>query len=224
MSKIFTNLIYATAFSLTIMATIYSFINDQIYVTIESAIFSLVIIYVFLTLDKNNKLTTENNSLKHLSTTDQLTGLYNRNKIEETFNYEKKQAIRYHTDLSLILMDLDHFKNINDNHGHNIGDVYLQEISRELKDIFRETDVIGRWGGEEFLILLPKTDLQTTQEIAERLRRDIEQKLFAGLEHHTASFGISVLNNNETLSSLVDRADKALYSVKENGRNGVKVA
>ena len=206
MSKmLITNLIFGFGLLLTITASIYGYIQNEILISIESTVLFLTIIFLFSHLKKYratislhnnhlkkiNELTQENKNLKLISSTDQLTGLCNRNKIEETFIYEKKQALRYHTDLSLIIMDLDHFKSLNDSHGHNTGDTFLKEISQELISIFRDTDVIGRWGGEEFLILLPKTNLETAQEIAERLRQSIEKKVFAGIEDKTASFGVA---------------------------------
>lgn len=170
---------------------------------------------------RTQKLEEEKESFKILSSTDSLTGLYNRMKIEELFNYEQKQSLRYNSELSLILMDLDYFKSVNDTYGHNAGDNFLKEIALELKFLLRDTDIIGRWGGEEFLILLPKTDLETAHRLAQELRKNIQNNVFSGISDNTASFGVAVLHHCETLNCFINRADKALYIAKANGRNSV---
>ncbi len=173
---------------------------------------------------ENTKLIEENKILTQMSTIDNLTGLYNRFYIKETFEYEKRQANRYETELSIVMIDVDDFKSVNDTYGHNEGDYFLKTISEELKKVFRDTDVVGRWGGEEFLVLLPKTTIDDAYVIAERLRKQIESKLFPHIGSKTASFGITKLHENDTLDIAIGRADKALYYAKENGRNQVKIA
>lgn len=172
----------------------------------------------------NNELTKEKAVLQQLSSRDSLTGLFNRFKLEESFEYEQKQSRRYNTELSVILMDIDDFKSVNDTYGHNVGDIFLKEIAEILKTSFRDVDTVGRWGGEEFLILLPKTNLVDSKQIAEEVRKKIELYPFAEIGNKTASFGVATYSNNESLSILLNRADKALYSAKENGRNRVEVA
>lgn len=172
----------------------------------------------------NTKLIEENKILKQMSTTDDLTGLYNRFYIKQTFEYEKRQANRYETELSIVIMDVDDFKAVNDIYGHNEGDFFLRTISKELKKVFRDTDVVGRWGGEEFIILLPKTTIDDAYVITERLRKQIESKLFQLIGSKTASFGITKLQKYDTLDIAIARADKALYYAKKNGRNQVKIA
>mgnify|MGYP000234371676 CR=1 FL=1 len=172
----------------------------------------------------NNELTKEKLILQGLSSRDSLTGLFNRFKLEEAFEYEQKQSNRYETDLSIIMIDIDDFKSVNDTYGHNIGDVFLKEIAEILKTSFRDVDTVGRWGGEEFLILLPKTNLEDSKKIAEKVRKEIELYKFTEIGNKTASFGVATHSNNESLSSLLNRADKALYAAKENGRNRVEVA
>lgn len=172
----------------------------------------------------NKELTKEKSVLQKLSSRDSLTGLFNRFKLEESFEYEQKQSRRYNTELSIILMDIDDFKSVNDTYGHNVGDIFLKEIAEILKKSFRDVDTVGRWGGEEFLILLPKTNLADSQQIAEEVRKKIELYPFREIGNKTASFGVATLSNNESLSNLLNRADKALYLAKENGRNRVEVA
>jgi len=142
----------------------------------------------------------------------------------ETFLYEQKQSARHGDLLSIILMDLDYFKSVNDTYGHNRGDIFLQEIANLLRSIFRSTDVIGRWGGEEFLIVLPKTDLNTAQELALKLRDRVQEAEFTDIGKRTSSCGVATLLHNESLASLVQRADLALYLAKDNGRNRVEIA
>jgi diguanylate cyclase (GGDEF)-like protein len=172
----------------------------------------------------NNQLKEEKRALKIISMTDKLTGLHNRIKLEETFEYEKRQAKRYKTELSIVMMDLDYFKAVNDTYGHNAGDIFLKAIAMSLKKIFRETDVIGRWGGEEFLVLLPKTDIKDAYVIVERLRKQIEDENFETIGKKTASFGVTKLHEDDTLDVAIGRADRALYYAKENGRNQVTLA
>ena len=158
----------------------------------------------------NNELTKEKLVLQQLSSRDSLTGLFNRFKLEESFEYELKQSRRYNTELSVILMDIDDFKSVNDNYGHNVGDIFLKEIAEILKTSFRDVDTVGRWGGEEFLILLPKTNLEDSKQIAEEVRKKIELYSFTEINNRTASFGVATHSNNESLSTLLNRADKAL--------------
>lgn len=171
----------------------------------------------------NNELTKEKMVLKQLSSRDSLTGLFNRFKLEESFKYEQTQSKCSKADLSVIIIDLDDFKSVNDTYGHNVGDKFLMEIAEILQTSFRDVDTVGRWGGEEFLILLPKTNLENSQELAEQVRKKIERYPFTEIGHRTASFGVATLRNNESLSNLLSRADQALYSAKANGRNRVEL-
>ncbi len=173
--------------------------------------------------EENSKLKLEKEVLLKRSTTDALTGLYNRIKIQEIFLYEQQQFINYGDELSVILMDLDNFKSINDTYGHNTGDKYLKHLSKTLTEFFRTVDIIGRWGGEEFIILLPKTSLLEAKSRALRLRNIIKDIDCPKLGSRTASFGLTTLMNADTLSSFVGRADDALLSAKANGKDRVEV-
>ena len=173
---------------------------------------------------ENNELKLEKEALAKMSMTDPLTGLYNRVKVEETFLYEQKQSIRHDDSLSIILMDLDHFKLVNDSYGHNTGDIFLKEIATLLKELFRSSDVIARWGGEEFLIVLPKTNLNIAQELALKLKDRVQETEFTDIGKRTSSCGVATLLQNESLASVVQRADSALYLAKDNGRNRIEVA
>lgn len=172
---------------------------------------------------ENSLLKAEREVLLKKSFTDPLTSLYNRNKIQEIFLYAQQQFIDHGAQLSVILIDLDNFKQINDSHGHNTGDKYLQELAGTLSDSLHTEDIIGRWGGEEFIILLQKTSLEQTKEIALRLREIIKNIHCPKLGTRTASFGLSTLMSNDTLSTFVGRADKALLQAKVNGKDRVEV-
>ncbi len=162
-----------------------------------------------------------------LARTDALTGLANRRAFDETAQMEIQRAQRYGTPLTLILTDLDHFKAINDCYGHDAGDRVLQEFARILTSSMRTVDLVGRWGGEEFAILMPGTDLEEARQAAERMRKEVEQAeiQFATCScRFTASFGVAAfLSDMPTLDSLLGRADLALYRAKRHGRNRVEV-
>ena len=154
---------------------------------------------------------------------DQLTTLYNRYKIENVIALELERTLRHKTPFSVILVDIDHFKPINDTHGHSVGDTVLQEFSQVLINNARNLDSIGRWGGEEFIIILPETNKIGASTLAEKLRKSIEAQDFHNDLRITASFGVSAHEDLETFQSLLERTDKALYSSKQNGRNRITV-
>lgn len=166
---------------------------------------------------------TDKKKVETLSITDHLTGLYNRLKLDDVLNYEIAQSTRYATQFSIILVDIDHFKSINDNHGHLVGDQVIKEISVLLKSNARETDTIGRWGGEEFLIILPHTGIKDARQYAEKIRESVDTHVFPVVKHITSSFGVSEFKNGDTVDALVSRADEALYRAKSMGRNRVEV-
>ena len=174
--------------------------------------------------EENTMLKLEKEVLLKRSTTDALTSLYNRTKIQEIFLYEQQQFILYGDQLSVILMDLDDFKFINDTHGHNIGDKYLKTLAQTLGKFFRTVDIIGRWGGEEFIVLLPKTSLSEAKARALGFRNIIKEMDCPTLGERTASFGVTTLIENDTLSTFVGRADEALLRAKEKGKDRVEVS
>lgn len=159
--------------------------------------------------------------VEELSITDKLTGLYNRFKIESVFTEEINRYKRYNEVFSVIIADIDNFKSINDTHGHDIGDITLVDLAKILKLKSRATDIVGRWGGEEFLLVLPQTDIDDAVILAENLRREIESFDFYKIKHCTASFGVSSFTDNDSIQSLVKRADTALYDAKKSGKNKV---
>ncbi|MDO9208386.1 MAG: PAS domain S-box protein [Sulfuricurvum sp.] len=164
---------------------------------------------------------TDKKRIEELSVTDRLTGLYNRLKLDEVFMYELVQSKRFHAPLSIILLDIDHFKHVNDTYGHQVGDQVLQHIANILRSIGRQADTIGRWGGEEFLIVLPQTDRDGAIKMGEKIRLAVEDYSFPVIGKKTASFGIAEFHEEDNESTLVERADRALYRAKNEGRNRV---
>lgn len=170
------------------------------------------------------KLRTLNRKLAKLAITDSLTGLYNRLKLEEVLDYEALRAARSGQPFSVVLIDVDNFKQVNDQHGHQTGDRLLIEVSGILRASTRATDFAGRWGGEEFLIVCPATDADGARQLSENLRQAIEKHRFPVIERKTASFGVACFRQGDTVSEIVSRADAALYAAKAGGRNRVETA
>lgn len=160
--------------------------------------------------------------LKRLALTDSLTGVANRLNFNTTLDKEIERVKRYEQDLSIIMFDIDHFKSFNDTYGHDAGDLILIELAEIINKIIRSTDLFARWGGEEFILLLPNTSLQEAHAVAEKLRSVIEQHPFSGGRKVTSSFGVCQFDK-EDADSLLKRVDVALYESKEFGRNRVTV-
>jgi polar amino acid transport system substrate-binding protein len=156
-----------------------------------------------------------------LSLTDTLTGISNRLYIDQFLEEEIQRSQRYGNDLSIILIDIDNFKSVNDQYGHIIGDKVLIDMAGIISPMIRKTDVFGRWGGEEFLIICTETDLNTAVKIAEGIRAKIDAYDFKEVGSKTVSMGVTAFIPNDTIVSIVSRADKALYSAKKNGKNRV---
>lgn len=172
---------------------------------------------------RTRELELSNQKLQTLASTDALTKLFNRAKLDESIQNEINRAQRFKHSLGLILLDIDHFKHTNDTYGHDIGDKVLQEFSDILKQYTRDTDIVGRWGGEEFLIICPETDLEGLKKLAQGLRDKIEKYPFSIVKHKTSSFGLTLYQEGNDLKDLVKKADQALYSAKEKGRNRIEI-
>jgi diguanylate cyclase (GGDEF)-like protein len=165
--------------------------------------------------------------LTHLATTDPLTGLHNRRSMTDLATYEIVQRKRHGDPLSVVLADVDHFKQINDRHGHEVGDAVLAALSLALREAVREQDSIARWGGEEFLILMPQASLEQARMVADRLREQVSQMAFqAGGQPLTVTMtlGVSGHRMDEALDQVISRADTALYQGKRDGRDQVVTA
>jgi len=167
-------------------------------------------------------LALKNEELEEIAIRDKLTGLYNRRKLDESFAIEVSRAERYDRPLSVIMVDVDFFKAVNDTHGHPVGDAVLVETAERLLAALRTSDIPGRWGGEEFLIICPETPLEIAVQLAERLRIDYEQSEFPVVGRLTASFGVSAHHAGQRVDDILLGADEALYRAKKNGRNGVE--
>ena len=162
--------------------------------------------------------------LKRLATTDTLTGLCNRRRFNELLEQEATRARRYHTPLSLIMFDLDYFKNINDTYGHAVGDQVLQAVANVIRANVRATDWVGRWGGEEFMVLCPEATEKDAVGTAEKLRVLLENHAFEAVTTITISCGVTRFRAPDSVDTFVSRADDALYKAKDKGRNIVAIA
>ncbi len=165
--------------------------------------------------------------LEALATTDRLTGLTARQMFDVLFNQAYKANLRRRTALSVILIDIDHFKQVNDTYGHPAGDQVLRGVADALNEVVRGDEVIFRWGGEEFLVLLSDCSLEQAQRTAERFRARIEElTLYRGDTSLkvTISLGAAQMHDGETVDTLISRADKALYKAKNSGRNQIQIA
>lgn len=193
-------------------------------------IFNLTVVFgmfAYLALFYVTTVTRAHKGLARMATTDSLTGLFNRRHIIALTEKELARHHRRPSNLTFLLMDVDHFKQINDRYGHDLGDRVLGAVSQVLREQMREQDFIGRWGGEEFLAILPATDIEQAAATAERIRLKIEQLVVAvdGKKISvTLSIGISQYRSEELLSSAIARADEALYKGKAGGRNRVELA
>jgi diguanylate cyclase (GGDEF)-like protein len=156
---------------------------------------------------------------QRLAMTDALTGLANRRHGEQTMRRELARAQRYSTKLCLALLDIDYFKSINDSQGHGVGDEVLMGVGRTIMSCIRESDFAARWGGEEFLLLMPNTDLEGAVVCCERIRAGVAGRVSCAGKPVTISIGISLHNPGEAVEVTVARADQKLYEAKNTGRN-----
>lgn len=161
-------------------------------------------------------------ALERLSVTDHLTQIFNRLKFENVLETEIQRAKRHNRTFSLIIFDIDHFKNINDSFGHEVGDNVLRKLTKIISVHIRAIDIFARWGGEEFIILIVENNIEDAKSFAEKLRRDVESTGFDS-GRLTCSFGVTEYIENDDTSTIIRRADMALYEAKRNGRNLVCV-
>jgi len=182
-----------------------------------------------LLTEKNNELEEKNLELEkkireveYLSVTDTLTTIGNRRKFEHNLEKEISRVKRYSHSLSLVMFDIDYFKQINDKQGHEMGDHILHQLSMVIKNQLRENDCFARWGGEEFILTLPETNLFQAKLIAEKLRELVNQIEFKDNLFITCSFGVTEYKSDESKNDLFVRVDNALYQAKELGRNRVE--
>lgn len=158
-----------------------------------------------------------------LATTDSLTGIANRREFTAILMRAMDHAKRYGTSMALAMYDLDYFKRVNDTFGHDVGDHVLQVITGLVKENIRATDIVARWGGEEFMVLMPQADIQAAKNTAEKLRLAIAGHHFDKVKELTVSFGVAAFEPQDDMNSLLKRVDDALYQAKEQGRNRVEI-
>ncbi len=177
-----------------------------------SAVFTLLVLSIYL-----------RRKLEHESSHDPLTNLLNRRAYTDLAEYEVKRSSRYDTEFALILLDIDHFKRINDTFGHKMGDEVLIKLARILSSTVRKTDSVFRIGGEEFVVLCPHTNAEGAYRLADMLRRTVENAAIIPAGKLTISLGVAQLSEDMTEAKLLSNADKALYQAKDQGRNQTRV-
>jgi len=171
---------------------------------------------------RTEELLIKTKELESLANYDTLTGLYNRRKFTELLENEMQRFERYKKEFSLISLDIDHFKQINDTYGHDVGDIVLKGFSDSLNSSIRTVDSVGRWGGEEFLILIIESNRELTIKIAEKIQANLNQVEFDSVGKVTASIGVTEIKNGDSSQDMIKRADQAMYIAKENGRNRIE--
>lgn len=171
----------------------------------------------------NSILTAKNKEYELLASVDSLTKLYNRYKFKQLYTSSLETTLQRQSVLSLVLIDIDYFKKVNDTYGHNTGDLVLQKVAELLTNTIRDVDIVCRWGGEEFIILLPTVCADVAYTVSQKIRQAIEILEIEPVGHITASFGIAEVKEKQFLEDAVAKADKALYQAKSTGRNRVEI-
>lgn len=179
------------------------------------------ILWTGILLDITQRVEAEE-KIRSMAITDGLTGINNRQEFNRLLDQEIQRATRYGTPMALIMYDLDHFKRVNDQFGHDAGDDVLRTVADLTNQNIRSTDLHGRWGGEEFMVILPQSRLNEAREVAEKLRKTIADHDFNKVGTVTASYGVVELTLAENSKSLAQRVDEALYRAKDRGRNRVE--
>ena len=176
--------------------------------------------------DRNDQLNQAIEQLNIAAMTDPLTGLHNRRYMTQAIEQEKLRFKRTERPFALIIADIDHFKVVNDTYGHECGDEVLKQVSRTILGLLREQDHVARWGGEEFLVMLPETGLKGAESVADKLRMAVAETVAKGPDGGvkvTMTFGVAEFSNRVSVDEIIKNADNALYQGKETGRNKVVV-
>ena len=200
------------------------FIKNRPYVKLSEDLWAIKSENKYL-VDKFDGVDSLVKDLEKKSILDPLTGCYNKKEITILLERFLREFLRYSNPLSILMCDIDHFKRVNDTYGHLAGDFVLREVAKIIKNNIRQSDACGRFGGEEFLILLPNTKLIGAMKLAERIRNNIKNKDFI-FEHKkikvTISIGITSASKSDSVFSLIERVDEALYEAKRKGRDRVE--
>lgn len=199
--------------------TTFEVFSRTFYLMIPSLLFVMIITNIFIVNIIKVKNVAEKKAI-----TDKLTGLFNRSIIDTLIQVEIERAKRNNKPISVLLFDIDHFKKINDTYGHDKGDYALKTIAEIARRTLRKSDYIIRWGGEEFLVILPETDLDGAKKVAEKIRSNVENYNLKVIGKVTVSIGVTMLKMGEPLDNAIKRADEALYAAKNKGRNRVEVS
>jgi len=192
--------------------------SNILFLLLSALALLLSAIYTILLTNEKKK----QQELHDFAVHDALTGIYNRHGINELVAHQIDENKRDRKDFSVIFFDIDFFKQVNDRYGHDMGDYVLVNIARLVGSEVRESDIFARWGGEEFILFLPKTKIENALSLAEKLRQTIEEHAFSDIEKITCSFGVTTLSESDDKTSLLKRVDTLLYEAKESGRNCVK--
>ncbi len=202
-------------------------VMDGLFFTLQAYLaYAVIIIALYFFSDIQQRAYTMEETartMRRLANTDALTALANRRQCEEQLTYELRRAERYGRVFSVLMIDIDHFKELNDRFGHLAGDDVLVDMARRIERMVRASDLIARWGGEEFLLLAPETNLEDARRLAEMTRHHIDTTTLADRHRVTISVGVASYRGGDTVQSVVARADAALYLAKRGGRNQVKV-
>jgi len=187
-----------------------------------SHLIAITVIYFLATFQQRlHRAEQAANLMQRLAFTDDLTGVANRRQMEQLIDAEIARDVRYGRPFSVVIVDIDNFKQVNDTYGHDRGDIILKDLVTQMESSVRASDQVGRWGGEEFLILAPETWLQDAVALAEHVRERVAAEPLAEGHQVTVSLGAATVRPDDTVASLVKRADDALYRAKEQGKNRV---
>jgi diguanylate cyclase (GGDEF)-like protein len=166
---------------------------------------------------------TDKKEVELMAITDRLTQIYNRIHLDIVLNKEIEESKKYGLPFSIILLDIDKFKSVNDTYGHNVGDKVLVQVGHTLLKTLRNVDIVARWGGEEFVVLLPTANIENAKKIADDLRANVESLEIDVVGGVTISLGVALVEEGSDMESVIEKADQALYLAKESGRNCVKI-
>ena len=199
----------------------YTFRQILLFLVIGLALLSIVFIWIYILKKEILKRKRLEEELKILATRDKLTQIYNRHMMDLSLKEQLEIAKRYHKNFGVIFLDIDFFKKVNDTYGHKVGDLVLQELSTVIKNTIRKSDILGRWGGEEFLIILPEATKIESVRLANKLREIIRKHKFKIVGKLTCSFGVTSYIEGDSVDSMIKRVDSKLYQAKKEGRDRV---